>query len=128
VKRRSSGAPHSTLAVVAAARLAVGSAMLLFPDRFFRPASGTETLLMQTIGVRDIALGLGTLRSWSGGGSSELRRWALVGTLSDGADLALGLRSKPLVGRRSAWIATLSPVPFLAAETVGLITGRSTTP
>jgi hypothetical protein len=40
--------------------------------------------------------------------------------LSDGADLVLGLRSKPLVGTRSAFIAALSPVPFLAAELFGL--------
>jgi hypothetical protein len=40
--------------------------------------------------------------------------------LSDSADLVLGLRSTPLVGSRSATIAALSPVPFLAAEIFGL--------
>ena len=40
--------------------------------------------------------------------------------VSDGADLALGLTSRSSVGSKSAWIATLSPVPFLAAEIFGL--------
>ena len=33
--------------------------MLLAPGRFFKPESGTETLLMQTIGIRDVVLGSG---------------------------------------------------------------------
>ena len=45
------------LALVAAARVGVGAAMLLAPDKFFKPESGTETLLMQTIGIRDVVIG-----------------------------------------------------------------------
>jgi hypothetical protein len=49
-----------------------------------------------------------------------LQRWATVGLVSDGADFVSGLRSKSLVGSRSALIATLSPVPFVAAGILGL--------
>lgn len=111
---------HPILGWVAAARLGVGAAMLLAPDRFFRPGSGTETLLMQTIGIRDVVLGSGGCVAWLRGGDADFRRWASVGLISDSADLLLGLRSKPLVGARSAAIATLAPVPFVGAGLLGL--------
>jgi hypothetical protein len=108
------------LALVAAARVAVGAAMILAPSRFFPPGSGTETLLMRTIGIRDVVLGSGACAAWARGEEGELQRWATVGLVSDGADFVTGVRSKPLVGSRSALIATLSPVPFVAAGILGL--------
>jgi hypothetical protein len=95
--------------------------MLLAPGRFFSPASGTETLLMQTIGIRDVVLGSGACVAWARGAEGELRRWASVGLVSDSADLVLGLRSRPLVGTRSALIATLAPVPFIGAGLLGFV-------
>ena len=108
------------LALVAVARVAVGAAMILAPSRFFSPGSGAETLLMRTIGIRDVVLGSGACAAWARGEEGELQRWATVGLVSDGADFVTGLRSKPLVGSRSALIATLSPVPFVAAGILGL--------
>ncbi len=110
------------LPLVAAARVAVGAAMLLAPGRFFKPESGTETLLMQTIGIRDLVIGSGACAAWVRGGrgdSGEFRGWATAGLVSDSADLLLGLRSKPLVGTKSALIATLAPVPFVGAAALG---------
>ena len=73
--------------------------MLLAPGRFFKPESGTETLLMQTIGIRDVVLGSGACApSLLCGGPGQFRRWATFGLVSDSADLVLGLRSRPLVG------------------------------
>ncbi len=109
------------LALVAAARVGVGAAMLLASDRFFEPESGTETLLMQTIGIRDLVIGSGTCAALLRGGDGEFRRWATVGLISDSADLVLGLRSKPLVGTKSALIATLAPVPFVGAAVFGFV-------
>ncbi len=109
------------LALVAAARVGVGAALLLAPEKFFSPESGTETLLMQTIGIRDVVLGSGGCAAWLRGGDGEFRRWATVGLISDSADLLLGLRSKPLVGTKSALIATLAPVPFVGAGVLGLV-------
>jgi hypothetical protein len=94
--------------------------MLLAPGRFFRAGSGTETLLMMTIDIRDVMLGSGTCHAWATGDESDLRRWTTFATLSDGADFVLGLRSKPPVRTKSAFVAARSPVPFLAAELFGL--------
>ena len=94
--------------------------MLLAPGRFFRPESGTETLLMQTIGIRDLVLGSGACAALLRGGG-DFRSWATVGLISDSADLLLGLRSKPLVGTKSALIATLAPVPFVGAAVFGFL-------
>src|ERR1700742_4177260 len=93
--------------------------MLLAPGRFFKPGSGTETLLMQTIGIRDVVLGSGGCATWLRGG--EFRSWATAGLISDSADLVLGLRSRPLVGTKSALIATLAPVPFVGAAVFGFV-------
>jgi hypothetical protein len=109
------------LALVAAARVGVGAAMLLAPGWFFKPESGTATLLMQTIGIRDVVLGSGACAAWARGGDGEFRQWAAAGLISDSADLLLGLRSRPLVGTRSALIATLAPVPFVGAAALGFV-------
>src|ERR1700754_848876 len=114
------GPSRSLLPWVAAARVAVGAVMLLAPSRIFKPDSGTETLLMQTIGIRDVVLGSGGCAAWARGADGELRRGATVGLISDSADFCLGLRSKRLVGSKSAMIATLSPVPFIVAGLLGV--------
>jgi len=95
--------------------------MLLAPGRFFKPESGTEMLLMQTIGIRDVVLGSGACAAWVRGGDREFRGWAALGLISDSADLLLGLRSKLLVGTKSALIATLAPVPFVGAAMLGFV-------
>ena len=118
--RDSPRASSSTLAIVAAARVGVGVAMILAPGWFYRQGSGTEMLLMRTIGIRDVVLGSGACAAWASGAGGEFRRWASAGLLSDGADVVTGLRSRPLVGSRSALIATLTPVPFVAAGIFGL--------
>ena len=117
-------ASNSILALVAAARVGVGAAMILAPSRFFSPGSGAETLLMRTIGIRDVVLGSGTCAAWARGDEAETKRWAALGLISDSADFVTGLRSKPLVGSRSALIATLAPAPFVAAAVLGFV--RST--
>jgi hypothetical protein len=102
--------------------------MLLVPGRFFKPESGTETLLMQTIGIRDLVIGSGACAAWVRGSDRDFRSWATVGLVSDSADLLLGLRSKPLVGTKSALIATLAPVPFVGAAVFGFVRSFRRTP
>jgi hypothetical protein len=121
VAHQPTSAASPILALVAAARVGVGAAMLLAPDRFFKPESGTETLLMQTIGIRDLVIGSGACVALLRGG--DFRHWAAMGLVSDSADLLLGLRSRPLVGTRSALIATLAPVPFVGAGVRGFLRG-----
>ena len=109
----------SALATVAAARICVGIAMILVPGRFFEQASGTETLLMRTIGIRDVVIGTGACAALAAGA-----RWASMGLLSDNADVIAGLiSSRSLPDTRSALIAMLSPVPFVAAGIFGLARG-----
>jgi hypothetical protein len=98
--------------------------MLSAPGRFFKPNSGTETLLMQTIGIRDVVIGSGACAALLRGGDREFRGWVAAGLISDGADLVLGLRSKPLVGTKSALIATLAPLPFVGAAVLGFVRGH----
>jgi len=119
--RASTHSKAPILPLVAVARVGVGAAMLLAPGRFFKPESGTETLLMQTIGIRDVVLGSGACGAWVRGGGGEFRAWATLGLISDSADLLLGLRSRPLVGTKSALIATLAPVPFVGAGLLGFV-------
>jgi hypothetical protein len=114
----------SALATVAAARICVGVAMVVMPGRFFKQASGTETLLMRTIGIRDVVIGSGACAALATGTGGEFRRWASMGLLSDSADMIVGLTSsRSLPDTRSALIAVLSPVPFVAAGIFGVARG-----
>jgi hypothetical protein len=114
----------AALATVAAARISVGVAMILVPGRFFKQASGTETLLMRTVGIRDVVIGTGACAALAAGAGREFRRWASMGLLSDNADVIAGLTSsRSLPDTRSALIAILSPVPFIAAGIFGLARG-----
>jgi len=98
--------------------------MVLVPGRFFKHASGTETLLMRTIGIRDVVVGSGACAALAGAGGVAFRRWASMGLLSDSADVVVGLTSsRSLADTRSALIAMLSPVPFVAAGIFGLARG-----
>jgi hypothetical protein len=114
----------SALVTVAAARICVGVAMVLAPGRFFKQASGTETLLMRTVGIRDVVIGTGACAALAAGAGGEFRRWASMGLLSDSADVIAGLTSsRSLPDTRSALIAILSPVPFVAAGIFGVARG-----
>ena len=109
------------LGLVAAARVGVGAAMLL----------GAGQVLQARIGNRDAADAddrdsrpgprIRRLRSPGLRGGGEFRRWAAAGLVSDNADLLLGLRSRPLVGTKSALIAILAPVPFIGAAVLGFV-------
>jgi hypothetical protein len=116
---------HTTaLATVAAARICVGVAMVLMPGRFFNQASGTETLLMRTVGIRDLVIGSGAFAALAAGADGEFRRWASMGLSSDSADVVAGLTTRgSLPDARSSLIAILSPVPFVAAGIFGLTRG-----
>jgi hypothetical protein len=112
------------LGAVAAARICVGVAMILVPGRFSKQASGTETLLMRTIGIRDVVIGTGGCGALAAGADAEFRRWASMGLLSDSADIVAGLTSsRSLPDTTSALIAVLSPAPFVAAGLYGITRG-----
>jgi hypothetical protein len=73
-------------------RILVGAASVLFPGfvgRRWVGEGGTSTeakLLARTFGVRDLALGLGTIQALGAG--EPAARWLRMGVLSDGVDAA----------------------------------------
>src|SRR5262249_32797243 len=90
---------------------------------FLPRGSGTETLLMRTIGVRDVVLGSAACGAAITGTGRDLRRMASFGLASDVADIGVGPRSSAVLDTPSAVIATFVPVPFVAAGVFGLARG-----
>jgi hypothetical protein len=102
-------------------RALVGVAMIAAPGLVVRPRrgetpSGTVAFMVRTIGVRDLALGLGTVAAARSSGGGDARRWIQFGLLSDALDVVIGTRSASLLGRGGAASAALIPAPFVAAD------------
>ncbi len=106
--------------IMGSLRAAVGVAMIVAPRAVARPtdgvaAAGDLVFMVRTIGVRDLALGLGTLAGASSG-ADDARRWVTFGLLSDALDVVVGSRATSLLGRSGAIAAALIPAPFAAAD------------
>jgi hypothetical protein len=102
-------------------RAAVGIAMIVAPRSVVRPqgdepSPGNLVFMVRTIGVRDLALGLGTLAAARSSRGRDARRWIQFGLLSDALDTVIGAGSGRLLGRRGAATAALVPAPFVAAD------------
>ena len=102
-------------------RAAVGVAMIAAPRAVVRPKDGVApggdlVFMVRTIGVRDLALGLGTMAAARSGRTDEARRWVRFGLVSDAIDVVVGSVAGPLLGRRGAATAALVPLPFVAAD------------
>ena len=111
--------------IVGGMRLAVGVGMIAAPARVIKLGSGDSppgdmVLMTRTVGVRDLALGLGTVWSCRSRSPRESRRWIALGLCSDVLDLTVGLTSTRSVGRRGALITALAPVPFIALDLAAL--------
>jgi hypothetical protein len=83
-------------------------------------ASGSLILFTRTVGVRDLALGLGTLAAERSGSAADLRRWVRAGLVSDGLDFVAGLTGSRLIGSRGVAIATATVVPVIGLDALGL--------
>lgn len=70
---------------------------------------------MRTVGIRDVALGLGTLHAAGTGSTRDLRRWVGAGLLSDALDIAAGLASARTTGVRGV-ASALVAAPVVAAD------------
>ena len=90
-------------------------------------SSGTLVLFARTIGVRDLALGLGTLAAERSGNTTDLQRWVRAGLVSDTIDFVAGLASTRLVGRRGVAIATATVIPVIVLDLLGLKQLQATT-
>ena len=89
---------------VAAVRLGAGVALGGAPNAFlgFEPSvSGTSMpLLLRTVGIRDLAVGIGTASALRSGSNEDLLRWVSAGLLSDALDVVAGVASSRTTGLR----------------------------
>jgi hypothetical protein len=106
-------------------RIGVGLLLAVAPGTFVRrfvqdEASGSLILFTRTVGVRDLALGLGSLAAVRSESTDDLRRWVRAGSISDSLDLVAGLASSRLIGRRGVAIATATVLPVIALDVLAL--------
>ena len=120
---------RSTVTAIAAVRLGAGLAMGGFPKPFLRweqtlPGS-SMTLLMRTVGIRDLALGLGSARAVRSGSTDDLERWVSAGLISDVLDVAAGLASARTTRVRGL-VSALIASPMVVADLWALASLRET--
>src|ERR1700760_2113991 len=88
--------------VMGVLRALVGVAMIAAPRSVARatdgvPAAGDLVFMVRTIGVRDLALGLGTLAA-SRATDADAARWVRFGLVSDALDVVTGAAAGGLLG------------------------------
>src|SRR5450432_4331942 len=88
-------------------RAAVGTALIVAPAVPMRLAgrpepTGADVLLMRTIGIRDLALGLGTVAAARSRDVRDVRRWTAAALASDSLDTAASLASFRAIGKRNS--------------------------
>ena len=91
--------------MLALSRVGVGAALVVAPEKVLAPWLGRDAagagpqVIGAAMGIRDMAIGAGTLGAlWRGDGA---RAWLRAGTASDLVDLAATLRARdrlPLLG------------------------------
>jgi hypothetical protein len=57
-------------------------------------------LLLRTVGIRDLALGIGTVSALRSGSPDDVQRWIRAGLISDVLDVSAGLASARTTGLR----------------------------
>jgi hypothetical protein len=78
--------------------------------------SGTDLLLMRTIGIRDLVLGLGTVAAARSDDLADLRRWTATALASDSLDVATSLASFRSIGKRDSWSAAILALTFVCGD------------
>ena len=114
-----------TTARVALGRTGAGAVMLARP-RLMPQTMGVDSAsavktawVVQMLGAREVALGLGTLTSVRSGDARATRTWVLAGVLSDAADVA-AVGAAVLKGRLSKPAGAAVVVTALSAALAGL--------
>jgi hypothetical protein len=102
-------------------RAAVGIALIAAPGVPLRLPGREEPgaasiLLMRTIGIRDLALGLGTVAAGRSDSGSDIRRWMAATSASDALDVAASLASFRSIGKRDAIGAALLALAFVGGD------------
>ena len=106
-------------------RLCAGVALGGAPRAFLRwepdvPAGSSMVLLMRTVGIRDLALGLGAASALRSGSTRDLQRWVGAGLVSDVLDVGAGLSSARTMGVRGV-VSALVAAPVVVADVCALL-------
>lgn len=123
-----SSVPRRLAQLVALGRVGIGCTALVAPTLMTRPwigdaaESADARLLARTMGGRDLALGLGTLRAL-GVDNSEARPWVALAGMADAVDATvtlLALRRQPRLTRWGILASTVGAavVSFWVALTL----------
>lgn len=99
--------------------LAVAPRRLLGRRATSGPSADALVLVARSLGIRDLVIGLGTAaaaRRARHGSTEDLRRWVRAGTASDVLDAVAGATAWRLVGPARAALATVVPLPVVAAD------------
>ena len=109
---------------VALVRIGAGIALGGVPRPFLRleepiPPGRSMTLLMRTVGIRDLAIGVGTLRAVRSGTIADIERWIGAGLVSDALDVAAGFASARTMGARGVLSAAVA-APMVVLDCVAL--------
>ena len=109
---------------VAFVRIGAGIALGGRPRPFLRleepiPSGSSMTLLMRTVGIRDLAIGLGTVHTVRTGTTDDVARWIGAGLVSDALDVAAGLASARAMGTRGVLSAAVA-APMVVLDCVTL--------
>jgi hypothetical protein len=84
-------------------------------------------LLLRTVGIRDLAVGIGTASALRSGSNADLRRWVSAGLLSDALDVMAGVASSRTTGFRGLASALIAaPMVWAGVRTIAAI--RETEP
>lgn len=125
-----------TARAIAWARVGLGGAALVAPMVVTRPwvgdgaATPSARLLARTLGGRDLALGVGTLRALSRS-DEEARPWVALAGVSDGVDALATVVAFAWLPRSTRWFilgACVSAALASARAATGLDAGAHTEP
>jgi hypothetical protein len=102
-------------------RTAVGVALIAAPGVPMRLAgqrqpTGTDLLLMRTIGIRDLVVGVGTVAAARSRDAGDVRRWTAAALASDSLDVAASLASVRSIGKRDSLSAALLALVFVGGD------------
>src|ERR1700722_9593125 len=102
-------------------RAGVGVALIAAPGPPLRVsnrdgARGSARLLLRTIGIRDLALGLGVVGAARSAEASDIRRWAVMTLASDSLDVVASMASMRSIGKRDAILAGVLAAVFVVKD------------
>jgi hypothetical protein len=91
-------------------RAGIGVAMIVAPGVILRVsdrerATATSSLLLRTIGIRDLALGLGVVAAARSERADDLRHWTSMALVSDSLDVTASVVAGRSIGARDAGAA-----------------------